>query len=107
MHSETFIHSRLPGVVVSVGVEWMDRVAPGILKALDCLVVFFLAHGDYEVLILDDSAISEGDFIGSGVDLFDTDIIGLSNVLGDDLASGCAEVKLGDAEWKSDYLPCS
>lgn len=98
VHSEALIDSGLPGVVISISVEWMDDVAPSLFKALDFLVVLFLAHGDYKILVLDDSAVSEGNFVGSGIDLVDADVIGLSNVLGDDLASGCAEVKLGDAE---------
>ena len=93
--------------MVLVGVERVDGIAPSIIKTLDVLIVVLLTHSNDEVLVLDDASIAESDLICAGIDLFDTHVIGLGNVLADDLASRGTVVKLGDAGCGNEYLPCS
>lgn len=105
--AEGLVDGGLPGVVVLIGVEWVHDVAPGLLEALDLLVVLPLSHGHHQVLVLDDSAVAEHHLVVGRVDLLDALVVRLGDVLGDYLPSGRAEVKLGDAACRETYLPCS
>lgn len=58
-----------------VGIEGVDCISPCIFKALDLLEVFLLSQSDDKVFILDNSAISEYDFVFIGVDFVDSDVV--------------------------------
>ena len=97
VHPVPLCSAGLPGGVVEVGVEGVVGVGPGIVKALDRLVVLLLACSDHQVLVLDDSAIAKGHLAGLGVDLLDARVVRLPDVLVDELASRGLEIELGDA----------
>ncbi len=97
VHAVGLAGSGFPGAVVLVGVEGVDGVSPGLVETFDFVVVFLLAEGQDQILVLDGPAVSEDDFVAGRVDLVDAYVVGLGVVLADDLASGGAEVKLGDA----------
>jgi hypothetical protein len=65
----------LPGRMVLVGVEGVDSVTPGILKSLNLRKILFLAHGDDQVLILDNTAISQHDLVTLRVELLNSDVV--------------------------------
>ena len=81
-----------------VGVEGVDGICPGIIESLDFLVVLLLADGDHQIFILNDSTVSQGDFILAGIDLLDSYVVGLSVVFGESLSGGCSKIEFGDAE---------
>lgn len=83
--------------MILVSIERMKSVSPSILEALDAIEVILATHGDDKVFILDSPAISEDDFVIFSVDLVDTDVIRLADVLGDDLSGGSTVIELGDA----------
>jgi hypothetical protein len=87
----------LPGRVISVGVEGVYGISPGIVEALDFLVVLLLAHGDDQVFVLDDPAVAEDDLVLVGVEAVDAHVVRLSVVLVQGLPGGGAELEFGDA----------
>ena len=75
MDSVAFGDSCFPRVVILVGVEGVDCISPCVFEALDLLEVFLLSQSDDKVFILDNSAISEYDFVFIGVDFVDSDVV--------------------------------
>ena len=70
-------------------------------------MVFFLTHGNNQILILDGSAISEGDLVGLWADFVNPHIVGLTNIFADELTGGSSKIKFGDAGYRDRYIPCS
>jgi len=98
MDSVALSNSCFPWVMILVGVEWIDCIGPCFFKALNLLIVFFLSEGNHKVFVLDNSAISQYNLVFIGINLVDSDVVWLANVLADGLTGWCAEVKLGDAK---------
>lgn len=82
--------------MVLICVERVKSVSPSIFKTFNRLVVVLLTHGNHQILVLDDTSIAKGDLASTRVDLIDTHIVRLSDVLADDLTSWGPEVKLGN-----------
>jgi hypothetical protein len=85
----------------------VHSIAPGILKSLNFGEILFLAHCDDQVLILDHTPISQHNLVILGIKLLDSDVVRGAVVLADGLASGGAEIELGDAMLKVAYEPVS
>lgn len=90
--------SGLPGGVVHVGVEGVDGVGPGLIEALYGSEVLFLALCDHQVLVLDGAAVAQHHLALICVYLLDSYVVRLCVVFAEGLASGRAEIELGDAE---------
>ena len=70
-------------------------------------MVFFLTHGNNQILILDGPAISKGDLVVLGADFVDPHVVGLTNIFADKLTGGSSKIKFGDAGYWDEYIPCS
>ncbi len=98
MYSVALRDSCLPGTMILIGVERVNSVSPCLIKAFDLTVVFLLSKSKYKVLVLDNSSVSEDNFVLAGMNFINTYVIRASVVLGESLSSGCTEVKLSNAE---------
>ena len=83
--------------MVAVSVEGMVGITPSIVESFDGVVVFLLTHGHNQILILDGSAISEGDLVAFRADLIDPHVVGLTNIFADELTGGSPIIEFGDA----------
>ena len=97
VHSVSLSRRRFPTRMVAISVEGMVGISPGIVESLDGVVVFLLAHGHNQILILDGPAISEGDLVALGADLVNAHVVGLTNIFADELAGGSPVIEFGDA----------
>ena len=107
VHSVCFGNIGLPWRVVKVSVEWMDSIAPCLLKSFNGSEVLFLPQCDHQILVFDNPSISKDHFIIVWIDLINTYVVWLCVVLAESLPGWATKIEFSDSKWGERYDPVS